>query len=82
MFAILFPYQKEQIENLCWGEACGKGQVGAIDIGHSMAIRCNEESCPFEEKRTESIGTLDLSDDDEPIFVRILKAASETGGTE
>ena len=71
MFAILFPYQKELIEALCWGDGCGKGNIGAIDIGHSMAVGCNEETCPFEVKRSDCIGTLG-SDDTEKLYIRVI----------
>ena len=75
MFAILFPHQQDQIGDLCWGEGCGKGQIGAVDLGDSMAVPCTEETCPHEEKRSESIGTL-AGDDDEQIFIRVLKDES------
>lgn len=53
-YLISFMMQQKQVEKLCWGESCGKGQAcRALDLGDSMGnfILCLEKSCPFEEKR-------------------------------
>jgi hypothetical protein len=41
--------------DICWGDACGKGQCGAvsIDVGPGMTVECipcREDDCPFAER--------------------------------
>ena len=69
-FAVLFPYQKAQIERLCWGDGCGKGHMGALDLGESMAVRCDEVECPYEDRHTdEPVGEVHGLD----VHLRVLK---------
>lgn len=54
LFGVVFPFQKAQISALCWGERCGKGQLGAIQVDEGVqAIPCREQSCPYSVKEME-----------------------------
>lgn len=73
LYAIIFPFQKAQITAWCWG-ACGFGQIGAIDIGPTAAIICQEVECPhLDRQMDESMGEVD----GRPVFMRKLKEVDD-----
>ena len=55
-YVMPFPLYEAQIASHCWGPKCGKGHVGAIDLGPSMAIQCAEADCPIEDAVSDDIG--------------------------
>lgn len=71
LWAVPFPIQKDQISAWCWGSGCGKGRIGAIDLGGLSAVPCVEASCPFLDKEMdEPMGTLDDGSD---VYLRKLR---------
>jgi hypothetical protein len=70
LFAVLFPVQQRQIEAWCWGDGCGHGVCGAIDLGMSAAIPCNQITCPHVDREmTEPCGEVQ----GRPVFLRKLR---------
>lgn len=53
LYGVIFEFQKEEIRELCWGSECGKGHIGALDIGRYTLVTCGEKVCPFSENQTE-----------------------------
>jgi len=46
LYAVVFEFQKEQIDAWCWG-SCGGGLAGAVDLGeYGGAVCCRRASCP------------------------------------
>ena len=73
MYGIAFPHQKAQISAWCWG-VCGHGQIGAIDIGETYVIVCNEPLCLHLDKQTDE----PLCEvDGRPLFLRKLKEVGD-----
>ena len=69
IFAVLFPAQKKQIEEYCWGPKCGKGIVGTIDLDISAAVACRHGDCPILDKQMdEPMGTVG----DQMVYLRKL----------
>lgn len=53
LYAILVPVQQAQVEAWCWGNGCGKGLVGGIDLGVCAAIPCDQDVCPHVDRQME-----------------------------
>jgi hypothetical protein len=61
--------------DFCWGDKCGKGIVGGLDLdlggGRGVScIPCREDDCPFAKKTmAEPCGEVN----GEPVYLRALK---------
>ena len=71
LYAVCFPVQEEQIAAWCWGQGCGKGHIGAIDLGVTVAVMCSESECPYVDKQLD----LAVADNSEgvPVYPRKLR---------
>jgi hypothetical protein len=48
LFVVSFELQQEQVKAWCLGKGCGKGIMGAIDIGvYGSGIPCRQADCPY-----------------------------------
>jgi len=74
LYLVHFELQRAQINAWCWGKGCGKGIVGAIDLGpNGSAIPCREPNCPhLDRQMVEPMGTLSGVSQGEPVYLRKL----------
>ncbi len=75
LWAVPFPIQEEQIGAWCWGQGCGKGHIGAVDLGPATAVVCSEPTCPFVDRQMdEPLGEVEGG---RPVFLRKLREVKE-----
>ena len=74
LYAISFGYNENEITSHCWGNGCGMGCAGGMDISGGSFIPCrtDKENCPIFEDEKE-LGP----EGDDLIIVRKLR--KETG---
>ncbi len=73
LYGILFPHQRAQIKEWCWGK-CGLEQIGAVDIGPALVIICQQGDCPHLDKELgEPMGEIA----GRPLFLRKLLDVDE-----
>ena len=82
LFVVPFELQQDQIKAWCWGKACGKGLIWAVDLGnYGSGIPCRVAECPYlDREMDEPIGIVaGPCSTGEPVYLRKLRDLPEEG---